>query len=124
MAKDISSVLEELVKRINEQSRRLRILEERNRSNEGRIIALEEMLLNIKEKQKEEFSEVLKKLGDLEKSLLKLENELQKITKELAKTAKKTELQEVEHLIDLFNPLVSKFVTKEEVKRMIEEALR
>jgi len=41
----------------------------------------------------------------------------------LTKTAQKSEIKELESLLDLYNPIKSHFVTKEEVMRLLEEEL-
>ena len=123
MPKEAGPIIEEIVKRANEHSRRIRILEERGRSVEMRIIGLEEGILNLKENMREEFTKINEKLSELERRIMKIENDLEKMNKEFSKMARKTELDEVKHLLSLFNPLTSRFVTREEVKRIIEEKL-
>ena len=40
------------------------------------------------------------------------------------KTAKRTEVRELESLLDLYSPIKSKFATRDEVERLIEERIK
>jgi seryl-tRNA synthetase len=123
-AKNIQTILEEIIKRVNEHSRRLRLIEERNRALEMRIGTAEETILRNNENMRDEIAKINVRLREIEERLMRIENDIQKILKDLAKTARKTELRELEHLINLFNPLKSTFITREEVERLIKEKIK
>ncbi len=118
--KDIQLILSEVVKRLNEHGRRIRLLEERNMAMDTRMSSSEEAILRNSQNLREEINKILKQISELEPRILKIENDIKKLSHDMVRTAKKTELLELENLIDLYNPLRSKFVTKEEVKRMIK----
>jgi len=50
-----------------------------------------------------------------------MENEINKLKKDLDKTATKIEMKQIETFIDVVNPITSKFVTKDEMERVLEE---
>ncbi len=119
MPKDVESILNELVRRANENSRRIRALEERNMLIETRVGNMEGAILRNAELAKTKLEELNEKLDNFSSQLLKIENDVSKINKTLEKTAKKTELAELENMLSLFNPLRSKFITKEDVLKLI-----
>jgi chromosome segregation ATPase len=121
--KNIETILEELVKRANEHSRRLRMLEERHRATELRVTSIEEALLKTRDFLREEMEKLNERIVEIERRLMRIENELERINKELGKTAKKAELKGLETMISFFNPLTTKFVTREEVERIVREML-
>ncbi len=123
-AKDFSQIIEEIVKRVNEHARRIRMLEERNRASGMRVTSMEEALLKIKDMVTEELEKISENIVEIERRIMKIENDIERINKELTKTAKKTEVKELEVLLNFFNPLKTKFVTKEEVEKMIKKYLK
>ena len=97
------------------------MLEERNRVSEMKTRTLEETILKLGEITREDMEKIAEKIAEIERRLMQIENDLKRINKELGKMAKKTEVKELETLIEFFNPLKTKFVTKEEVKKMLKE---
>lgn len=118
--KDVQTILEEVVRRINEHGRRLRLLEERSRGIETRLGTVEESILRNSDAAREDVEKISSVLKDLDTRLLKIENDIEKMAKDIAKSARRTELQEIENLLKLYSPLTSTFVTKEQVERMIK----
>jgi hypothetical protein len=57
------------------------------------------------------------------KNLSELRTETMRINKDIDRTAKKSEVKELESLLDLYSPIKSKFTTKDEVERLIDEKL-
>jgi len=119
--RDVQAVLTELVRRENESTRRLRALEERSSLTEMRASTLQDAVLKMNEEKKLFNEKLNERLTNIENSILRIDNELTKINKNLEKVAKRTELKELENMLSFFNPLKTNFVTKEEVKRMLEE---
>lgn len=121
---DIKSLATELVKRINEDTRRIRSLEQRMEKIENTMRGLEDSNLA----QLNELKLSLEKIGDriLKTSdrLGSIENEILRLNKELGKTASKMDVKQMESFIDLVNPITSRFVTKDEMDRAMEERLR
>ena len=119
--KDVQTILNELVRRANESTRRLRALEERSSLIETRISSMQDSLLRDFEERRTFAEGIALKLKDFDTNLLRINTELERINKNMDKMAKRTELKEIENILTIFNPLRTNFITKEEVERMIEE---
>ncbi len=122
-APNIQAFGTELVTRINTNTRRIRTLEQRHEGTEGRISSLEEKVIEELSNLKKRFDQISQDIDKLSENIGELRSEFLKMTKNLEKTARKTELKELESLIELYNPIKSRFVSREEVERLIEEKL-
>ena len=120
--KGLESIATEAVRRMNEHTRRLRALEEKNDLLGVRINLVEDRLLKTIEEIRTKTGIIEKRLKDIDNNFMRIDNEITKINKMLEKSAKKVELQELQNMLSLFHPLKSRFVTKEEVKKMIDES--
>lgn len=116
------SVSKELIRRLNENARRVRDMEELGRTLENKIYSLEERILDNQEELKKRFRKLEDEIKDLNIRLRKIENENDKIKRTLDRTVKKPELEEIEKYVKLMNPFEMNFVTKNEVKKMIRES--
>ncbi|MFA4820294.1 MAG: hypothetical protein WC613_05050 [Candidatus Aenigmatarchaeota archaeon] len=113
-------IMQELVRRSNEDTRRLRSLEQRLDAIENRINTFESTTLEKNKKANTKFAELdlsLKGLGD---EIAKLTVSIDKINKQVNKFARKQDLKEIERMLDLISPLKQEYVTKEQ----LEEELR
>ncbi len=111
----------ELIKRLNDNTRRIRTLEELNRLLENKNDSLEARTLENQEEMRKKFQDIEEKLKDLNIRLMKIENETQKIRKSLEKVVTKPELEELKNFIDLINPIKMEFITRKEVEEMIKK---
>jgi hypothetical protein len=46
------------------------------------------------------------------------------VNKELSKTALKSDVKKIETFIDVVNPITAKFVTRDELDRLLEERMK
>lgn len=113
----------EVVKVINTNTRRIRSLEQRLDGLEMRIGAIQEKIINEIEDVKKDFEEIHMDIKQISKNFSELRGEILRMNKAIDKTAKKTEVKELESLLDLYSPIKSKFATRDEVERLIEEKL-
>ena len=111
----------EIVRSVNDNTRRIRILEQGLEGVRSRISALEEKVIDEVENIKKWLDQLSVGVKDVSKKLTEIHSEILKINKELDKTARKTELKEIESLLELYNPIKSQFVTADQVRRMLEE---
>lgn len=111
----------ETIRRLNEYSNRIKNLEQRIERIENRMNSLEETALIRLGELKVSFERVSQKLTSFSERLSTLENEVLKIEKELGKMALKSDLKKIETFIDVVNPVTSKFVTREELERILED---
>jgi len=121
MATKIEAFLAEVVKRLNEHGRRLRVLEQRMERVENELTNLEKIVSRGTEELKIKIERVGEKLSNLSTSISQKEKEIEKIWKEMEKLASKEELNEIKSYVEVFNPLKSTFVTREELERMLED---
>jgi len=113
-------IMQELVRRSNEDTRRLRALEQRLDAIENRINTFESTTLEKNKKANTKFAELdlsLKGLGD---EIAKLTGSIDKINKQINKFARKQDLKEIERMLDLISPIRQEYVTKDQ----LEEELR
>ena len=115
-------VTQEIIKRVNQNTRRIRSIEEVNRLLENKNDSMEERILGNQEEMRKKFEHLEETLKDLNMRLMKIENESQKMRKSLEKVVTKPELEELKNFIDLISPEKMGFVTKEEVEKMIRES--
>jgi uncharacterized coiled-coil protein SlyX len=123
--KDVDNVqaLGELVNIINTSTRRIRALEQRLDGLEMRMGAIEEKIINEIGDVKKGFEEIYMDIKQIAKDMSELKGENLRINKTIDKTAKRTEVKELESLLDLYSPIKSRFTTRDEVERMIDEKL-
>lgn len=121
---DEKAVTSELVKRVNENSRRVRALEQNIDRIESNISVLEENAIGQMKDLKLELDKIAQKIAVVSDRLSSMENEISRIDKLLGKTATKAELKQIESFIDLVNPITSKFVTKDELERALQEKIK
>ncbi len=119
----VRNLISELVKRINDDTRRIRLLEQRVDRTDTNIGSLEENALSQLNDLKIGIERISDKILQLSEKFSRLENEIAKLNKEFGKTATKVEVKQLESFIDLINPVTSKFITKDELERRFEERL-
>jgi len=123
MAERIIQDNSKLINLINDLNLYIKFLEQRILKIELDIKTINEKIENLNriiernEKRNEE------NFNNLKNKLDSLENEIEKIKVELKKKADLSEMKELKALLEMFHPLKSVFVTREEVKRMINELI-
>ncbi len=120
----IRSVINELVDRTNTNTQRLRILEQDIRTLKTRTNSIEKNTLNQTKKINSTLSKFEAKLTKTEDRILALERTIKEMVNEIKRLATLPKVKELEELIEIYNPLKSQFITKEEVERMIERKRR
>lgn len=120
---DIQTFSSEMSSRVNTDTRRIRALEQRLGGTEQRIGALEEKIIDEIDRLRKSFEQISVDIKAVTENLSEVHSEILNINKNLDKTAKKAEVKELETLLDMYNPIKSRFTTKDEVARMIEDKL-
>ncbi len=113
----------EAVKIINTNTRRIRALEQRLDAMEMRIGGIQEKIINEIEAIRRDFEEINIAIKDIVKNVSELRGEILRINKTIDKTARKSEVKELESLLDLYSPIKSKFTTRDEVERLVDRKL-
>lgn len=109
-------IMQELVRRTNEEARRLRDLEQTVLTLQEKTSSLENLVLSKTKKTNDKFSDIEARLGILESELSKINNDFDKISKQINRFARKTDVRELERMFDLLSPLKQEFVTKDELE--------
>ena len=119
----IGGILNKLIERVNSIMRRLRILEQDNTVTKTRLDSLDQEFLNQKTQLQETVSELEAKVAGLQEQLEQLSTLTREIVNQLKKTASQSDVKGLEHLIEIYNPIKSEFVTREEAERLVDERL-
>lgn len=120
---DIKVVTSELVKRINESGRRIRLFEQRMDRIDNSVSGLGDNALAQLDDLKFLIEKLNSEIVRIGERLSGMEDEIGRLKKDLDKTATKIELKQIETFIDVVNPITSKFVTKDEMERELEERM-
>jgi len=121
---DIRILTSELVKRVNDETRRVRLAEQRLDRFEVAMDNLENTMSAHAAEMKNLLDGINKNLKALSDRMSLVESAIGRIEKELAKRATKAELKQIESYMSLMSPITSKFVTKEEMERAIEDKIQ
>lgn len=117
---EIKAITSELVRRINEDGRRIRLLEQRLEGVDESVSNMEENAISQMDDLKVGIERVVNKIMNIIEKLNGIETEISNIDKKLNKAATKAELKQLETFVNILNPITSKFVTKDELERRLE----
>ncbi len=117
------NIVNEIVKRINEDRRRIKLLEQKLERMESSISALEEVSMSQMSDIKITLERINNKIEDVSLRFNKIEGDINNVKRVLAKGATKLELKQLESFIDLVNPITSRFITKDELDRALDDRM-
>ncbi len=116
-------IMVDIINRVNENVRRLRVIEQKIRAIDTRISSVEQNMVLYNKNIQKSLSDRDSKISSLEERMLKIETTSKEILKQLKLVATKANVEEIKQLISLYDPLKSNFVTKEEMGRFVEERM-
>ena len=119
--RNISTILSEVVNRTNDNTQRLRNIEQRVDSLVTRLHVIEDELLDYKKENDKAIKDVKKQLEIYEKIISEIEKSIKQIVNHVKKLPTQMEMEKIKTLIDIYNPLKSNFVTKEELERILKK---
>ncbi|MCJ7816549.1 MAG: hypothetical protein MUP55_01705, partial [Candidatus Aenigmarchaeota archaeon] len=108
---------------VNDDTQRLRILEQSSESLTSRMNSLEQGMLQNRREFQKAFSEINDGLTSLNDRLSKTENTMKEVINHVKKLVTESQLKELQNLIEIYNPVKSNFVTKEEMEKFVNEKL-
>ena len=114
----------ELVKRVNDETRRIRLAEQRLDRFEVAADNLENMVSSHALEMKAQLDNLAKSIKTLSDRMTMTESAIGRIEKELAKRATKMEIKQIESYMSLMSPITSRFVTREELERAIDDRVQ
>jgi TolA-binding protein len=117
----LHTIINELVERTNSEAQRLRVLEQRIENIDQRINSIEENILSATNQMQGIQKENDEKLKKRDERLAKIDTVIGELVKHFKKLATKAEVKEVQQMVDIYNPVKSNFITKEELERILSE---
>jgi archaellum component FlaC len=108
---------------LNSTIRRVRQLEENLRNIRNQLSSIENDVLAGKKALTDFKKDITEKIEEMKINVENLRAEVRNVERIARKSVSKRELQELESFMEIFNPLKSKFVTKEEVIELIKEQI-
>ncbi len=117
----VQSVLNDLIGRVNTDTRRLRVMEQEFDILKSRMAALEQNMSDQRKAINRSISELGSKVARAEDKVSRMESLLGEFAKGMKMFAPVSEIRKLEQLIDVYSPLKSEFITREEAERMMEE---
>ncbi|MBI1972163.1 MAG: hypothetical protein HYS53_02580 [Candidatus Aenigmarchaeota archaeon] len=118
---NVQAVIAELIRRLNDNSKRLRLVEQKILSLESAISGIDQNAVEQFKQAKVSSDKLNAEISELGNRMGRIEDETRRLAKQMERAATKTELREIQGFIDLINPIKSNFVTIQEVRKMIEE---
>ena len=115
----IQMILQELVRRTNDELLRVRTLEDRIQSLEERTGSVEVLSLERTKKTNDKFAELDVSIRNMSDEIVRLKNMVEKISRQIDKFALKRDVKEVEKMFDLLSPVKQEYVTKEELREVV-----
>ena len=114
-------LLNRIVNRVNDFNRRIRDLEEKVRNLTARVNTLDDSLLEKTNSLQDDIQELEDNLSETRDRIANLEVDIKEINREKKNFVSSQELEEIENYMDLMNPIKSSFVTKKEVRELLQE---
>ncbi|MBU0952967.1 MAG: hypothetical protein KKA90_00920 [Nanoarchaeota archaeon] len=119
--RSVGVVLNKLIERVNSLMRRIRVLEQDNNVLRSRLDSVETESFNQSKLARTAVADLEKRLNRYEKQLQETEHVLKEVIAQMKKLATMSQIKELEALMDMYNPLKSEFMTREEVERAIDD---
>jgi hypothetical protein len=113
----LHGIINELVDRTNTDTRRIRSIESWEKSLNSRLEAIEN---NVTQRI---ITEMEDGLARRDKAITEMHNMIKEIVKHLKRFAKSEKIAELETMMEIYDPLKSNFVTKDEVEQLINKRL-
>lgn len=117
------SVLNELVERTNSNTQRLRVLEQRTESSDSRINSIEKDFIELTKNLKAMVKDTESRIAVEDDRVVQIENTVKEIVTHVKRLATSADVRGLQELIDIYNPLKSNFMTRDEVEQLIQEKL-
>lgn len=117
----LKTILTELVSRTNDNTMRLRKVEQAIQSLEIKTDSMNKDSLDRKKIVDGLISEIKKVQSEQGKTITEFEKTMEEVVSHVKKLPARREIEELKELIEIYNPVNSNFVTREEVSELIEK---
>jgi uncharacterized phage infection (PIP) family protein YhgE len=119
----LRTIINELVDRTNTDTQRIRVLEQREGSLSARMDALEQEALSINSSIQKLAKDLGSGLRQRDRGIAELQATIKEMLKHIKRLASSGKVSELEAMLDMYNPLKSNFMTRDEVERLIRKRL-
>jgi DNA repair exonuclease SbcCD ATPase subunit len=114
-------ILQELIRRANLHTQRLRNVDEQMRHINSKINNIEQQKIEDQKIINEKLEKIMDNLDEVFKSIDSLRGEILKINEKNKNFAKKREIEELSELLELLSPVKHEFVTWSEFNRELRK---
>lgn len=114
-------LINQVVNRVNDFNRRVRDLEEKIRNLTARVNTLDDTILNKTKTLSSSIQDMEDEMEELRDRLANMEVDIKEINRQKRQFVTEQELDEMENYMDLMNPINSSFMTKKEVKSLLDD---
>lgn len=111
-------VINRLVESVNDDAKRLRELEQRSGALDSRLNSVEQSVMGNYRELADSAKALDGKISDLEGRIGEIESKISEIIRQFKRVATKSEVKTLENLIEIYNPIRSNFVTREEFENL------
>ncbi len=120
-SRSINTILNDVIQRVNDDTQRLRVMEQSSESLTSRINGVEQGILLSRKDFQKSFSEINEGITALDERLTKVESTMKEVITHIKKLVTESQMKELQNLIELYNPVKSNFVTKEEMEKFVNQ---
>jgi hypothetical protein len=100
-------IINEIVGRVNDNTKRLRLLEDRERLITSRVGSMDESVFDKVKGLEDSINELNMKIVAMEEKTTTLQNTLKEVVKQLSFLARKSDVKKLDEKLKLFDPLKS-----------------
>lgn len=115
--KGAAPIINEIVGRVNDNTKRLRLLEDRERLLTSRISSMDESVFDKIKGLEDSIKDLGSKIAAQDEKTATLQNTLREVVKQLRFLATKTEVKKLEETLKIFDPLGSQSVPTKEPRQ-------
>jgi len=119
----LRTIIREIVERTNTDNSRIRVLEQENDILKSRMDTIEQALMNNRKAIERDLAELKGTLDKSGRRSDQTDSMLKELARDMKRLASSAKIKELETMVDMYNPLKSQFITREEVERLIERRL-
>lgn len=113
----------DLINRVNENIRRMRVIEQQIKAMNIRLNSIEQNIMGHTRATQKSLKERDTKISKLEDRALRLETMTKEIVKQMKGVATKANVEEVKTMLNIYNPIESSFMTRDEVEQLVNQKL-
>ena len=120
-SKQDTLILQELVRRANIHTQRLRSVDEQMRRINSKVDTIEQQKIKSENLIKEKIDKIMESIEGINNTMSEMKNEITKLHEKEKNFAKKKEVEELFQLVDLLSPVKHEFVTWPEFNRELKK---